>query len=324
MANNKLQLYIRSDAAMDAIEKTIGDRKQDFVSSLLSVANNNPLLQNCDPGEVIKAALKAASMRLPIDPNLGFAYIIPYKNGQLSKKLGHDVYDAQFQVGYKGFIQLALRSGEYRKINVTDVREGEYIRKDRESGEIEFAWVDDDAERNKLPVIGYLAYFKLHSGFEQRLYMTVAELTNHAKTYSQNFKKWNSGKWADDFAGMSRKTVLKLLISKWGPLSTELQIAMRADQAALADDDAYRYVDNDKDGVDAPAADDTSDAPHSDAVEGEVVGEGTGTDTEKTDAPEAMTPPIQEAEAPVGKPLTVKEKAAKWAAEHKAPTTDKE
>jgi len=284
MANNKLQLFIRSDAAQQSIEKTIGSRGQDFTSSLLSVVNNNAMLQNCEPGEVIKAALKAASMRLPIDPNLGFAYIIPYKNGKASKAAGHDVYDVQFQIGYKGFIQLALRSGEIAKLNVREVKEGEFTGEDFVSGDPTFQMITDPKERAKAPVAGYLAYMKLGTGFEKVLYMTNEDLRDHARKYSQTFKL-GYGKWVDDFGPMAKKTVLKLLISRWAPQSTEqLQKAMRIDQAALKGEDDYRYVDNDP--SDEPDDNDGS-TPPADPIEGEVV-----TGDQSGDA--AETPPAED------------------------------
>lgn len=300
MANNKLQLFIRSDAAQQSIEKTIGDRAQDLTSSLLSVVNNNALLQNCEPGDVIKAALQAASMRLPIDPNLGFAYIIPYKNTKASKAAGYDVYDVQFQVGYKGFIQLALRSGEIQKINVRDVREGEYKGEDFVSGDLQFEKIEDPIAREKAPIVGYLAYIKLSAGFEKMLYMTNVELRAHAKKYSQTFKR-GYGKWVDDFDAMSRKTVVKLLISRWAPQSTEhLQKAMRIDQAGMAGEDDYNYIDNGGD-----ATDNGSNDKH-DAVDGELV------DDTPHDTPAPETTPVSAPEADEVEPpkKSLKEKIA--------------
>lgn len=270
--SNQLQLYIRSDAAQQSIEKTLGDRGQDFTSSLLSVVNNNAMLQNCEPGDVIKAALKAASMRLPIDPNLGFAYIIPYKNNKATRAAGHDVYDVQFQIGYKGFIQLALRSGEIAKINVRDVRDGEFKGEDFVTGDLQFEQITDATIREKTAVTGYLAYIKLATGFEKVLHMTTAELREHARKYSQTFKA-GYGKWVDDFDAMARKTVVKLLISRWAPQSTEqLQKALRIDQAALKGEDDYNYLDN------RPSDDSDGSSVHDDVIDGEAIDDaGNGT-----------------------------------------------
>ena len=310
MANNKLQLFIRSDAAQQSIEKTIGQRSQDFTSSLLSVVNNNAMLQNCEPGEVIKAALKAASMRLPIDPNLGFAYIIPYKNGKASKAAGYDVYDVQFQIGYKGFIQLALRSGEIAKLNVREVKEGEFTGEDFVSGDPTFQMITDPKERAKAPVAGYLAYMKLGTGFEKVLYMTNEDLRDHARKYSQTFKL-GYGKWVDDFGPMAKKTVLKLLISRWAPQSTEqLQKAMRIDQAALKGEDDYNYVDNQPD--DEPGDEGGSKTP-SEPIDGEVVD-----DAGVSETPPADTPADDSTGDDTPPPLTLQEKIAASKAKREA------
>lgn len=326
-----LQLYIRSGAVQGSIEQTLKDRADDFTTSLLTVINGNPVLQECDPQEVVRTALKAASMRLPIDPNLGLAYIIPYKNNSKIKEEYTDSkgvtryrdkwlskYEPQLQIGWKGFVQLALRTQQYLTINVTDVKDGEYKGTNRLTGSIDFDWMDDQAARDKVPVAGYVAYFKLTNGFEKILYMTAAELEAHARQYSKSYANGN-GKWKDDKPNMSKKTVVKLLLSKWGPQSTELQKALRADQAAMGEEDAYNYVDNDKgphkgdggENIDqTPAGPTEAEAPQKhpkdDVVEGEVV-----------------TPPTKPAK-PAAAKQSVKEKAAAWTAKHKAEAAAKE
>lgn len=287
-----LALYIRSGAVQESIEATLKDRGADFTTSLLTVTNSNPMLQECDPKEVVQVALKAASMRLPIDPNLGLAYIIPYKN-TVSKKItstnaaGQQVvtwekiskYEPQLQIGWKGFIQLALRTRLYKTINVTDVREGEYKGTNRLTGAIDFEWENDRDKRDKLKVVGYVGYFALHDGFEKVLLMTADELEAHAKKYSKSYAKYGNGVWKDDKPAMSSKTVIKLLISKWGPQSTEIQKALRADQAAMAGEDDYNYLDNDKKRSEAEApqvhpADENQNHPKDDnIIDGEVVGD---------------------------------------------------
>lgn len=224
MTTNKLTLaqYVRQDAVNTRLNELLGKRAPQFVTSLVSAANANAMLANCAPESVLSAALTAASMDLPINQNLGFAYLIPYKN-----KTGEV---CQFQMGYKGFIQLAQRSGYYKTINATDVREGEITKNDRLSGEIEFNWLENEAERSKAKVVGYVAYFKLLSGFEKTFYMSAEELKSHATKYSKNYAKYNSGLWADNFDAMAKKTVLKLLISKFGPLNTQLEDAIQKDQ----------------------------------------------------------------------------------------------
>lgn len=314
MANNKLQLFIRSDAAQQSIEKTLGDRGQDFTSSLLSVVNNNAMLQNCEPGDVIKAALKAASMRLPIDPNLGFAYIIPYKNNKATRAAGHDVYDVQFQIGYKGFIQLALRSGEIAKINVRDVRDGEFKGEDFVTGDLQFEQIADATTREKTAITGYLAYIKLATGFEKVLHMTTAELREHARKYSQTFKA-GYGKWVDDFDAMARKTVVKLLISRWAPQSTEqLQKALRIDQAALKGEDDYNYLDN------RPSDDSDGSSAHDNVIDGEAIDDaGNGTGAGQTNASATTSAEVQADDDTDAEPApTLKEKIAAANARRKA------
>ena len=230
MSNLTITQYVKQDAVTKRVNELLGKRAPQFITSLVSAANANQMLSNCKPETVLTAALTAASMDLPINQNLGFAYLIPYNN-----KSGNV---CQFQMGYKGFIQLAQRSGFYKTINATDVREGELVKFDRLSGEPEFEWLDDE-ERDKAKVVGYVAYFKLLNGFEKSLYMTSAELTAHANKYSKNFAKYGSGLWSDNFDAMSKKTVLKLLISKFGPLSTQLEEAIQKDQTVDGE-----YIDN--------------------------------------------------------------------------------
>lgn len=324
-----LQAYIRSGAVQQVIGESIGgDNAGNFTTSLLSVVNTNPVLQDCPPESVIKAAITAASMKLPIDPNLGFAYIIPYNNKVKTKetrtKPDGSTYEvtvetwqnvAQFQLGYKGFIQLAQRSGQFKRINSSDVREGEYLGTDRRSGEIEFDFIQDDKERNSKKIIGYLGYFRLNNGFEKELYMTVEELEAHAKHYSKNYAKYGTGLWKDQFDVMAKKTVLKLLISKYGALSTSLQQAIRADQASI-DGDGYNYVDNDKESI-VDTDDEASDKGKSDktnVIEGEVTPpedvDQTPKEPTEAEAPQepAKTEPVE----------TPKEKIARKFAESKA------
>lgn len=247
-----LQAYIRGGNVQDRLNALLGDRASDFTASLMSVVNSNPTLQSCAPESVVKAAITAAAMRLPINQNLGFAYIVPYKN--------KGKYEAQFQMGYKGFIQLAQRSGLYKTINVTDVRDGEYKGRDRLSGEIKVDWIDDDVARDKKAVVGYLAYIKLTSGFEKSLYMSKAEIDKHAKKYSQSYRS-GKGLWAEDDMRefMSQKTVLKLLISRFGPASTDvdMQRALQADQSTVGDN--FDYIDNTNDDKHEEASDGAKD-----------------------------------------------------------------
>jgi recombination protein RecT len=232
---NEVQKFIKNPSIQQTIEDRLKERAGQFTTSLLSVVNNNKLLAECKPETVLQAAMTAASMDLPINQNLGFAYIIAYKN--------KGVYEAQFQMGARGFKQLAQRTGQYRFINDSDVREGEIRSRDRLSGSIVFTWENDSAKRAKLPIIGYVSYFELLNGFSSTLYMSVDEVKAHAKRYSQSFKS-GFGPWSDNFEAMALKTVTKLNISKNGPLSTEMQKAIEADQAII-NGDTIQYVDAD-------------------------------------------------------------------------------
>lgn len=232
MNTNKLTIkqYIDAPAVKSRIQEIMQSRSQQFTVSLLSAVNTNSALAECEPQSVMNAALTAASLDLPINQNLGFAYIIPYKD------------KAQFQLGFKGYIQLAMRSGQFQTINVSDVKEGELQGFNRLTGELEFTWVDEG--RDTLQTIGYVAYFRLANGFTKSLYMTTSEVSAHGKQYSQSMKR-GYGLWVDQFDAMAKKTVLKLLLSKYAPMNTDMQKAITVDQAVLTDEGEV-YVDNQK------------------------------------------------------------------------------
>lgn len=227
---NEVTRYIKDENVGKRINELLKDRAPQFTTTLMAALNSNKALNNCEPQSVVAAALTAASMDLPINQNLGFAYLIPYKN--------KDGDVCQFQMGYKGFIQLAQRSGYYKTINATEVREGEIAKIDRLSGEIEFEWIEDEKEREKAKIIGYVAYLKLLNGFEKSLYWSVEKCKAHATRFSKSFK-FGGGLWKDDFESMAIKTVLKQLISKYGPLNTQLQEAIVKDQTINGE-----YIDN--------------------------------------------------------------------------------
>lgn len=205
----------------------LGKKAPGFISSVINVSNS-PSLIGADPSSIVGSAVVAATMDLPIDPNLGFAYIVPYNDKNKGKV-------AQFQMGYKGFIQLAMRSGQYKTINATPVYEGDIKKFNRFTAEIEFNEENTDTSK----VIGYLGYFRLTNGFEKYLYMTVDELEKHGKKYSQSYKSSKSyvrdnSLWSTNFDAMATKTVLKLLLSKYGILSIEMQTALQADQGVIS------------------------------------------------------------------------------------------
>lgn len=231
---------IASEQTQNYLQQVLHERKSSFVNNLVALVSNQTNLQECAPMSLVYAALKATALNLPLDPNLGFAYIIPYKN---NKK---NTTEAQFQIGYRGLIQLAIRSGQYLLLNVTEVRHGEYRGENLLTGEVDIAMVPN---RESQPVIGYVAFFKLVNGFTKVLYMTVEKVKEHALRYSQTYSsKYDyvrkSSKWTTDFDEMAKKTVLKLLLGKFGPLSVEMQNAIQNDQAVIDDQGEAQYLDN--------------------------------------------------------------------------------
>ncbi len=238
---NQLIVHPNSQSYLTSV---LGERKGEFVNNITALVANNRQLQECEPVTLMYASLKATALRLPLDPNLAQAYVIPYKNNKTR------TVEAQFQMGWRGFVQLAIRSGQFQTINVTDIREGEIQGYDLISGEM---LVRALPGREKLPVEGYMAYFRLTNGFTKSLYMTAGEVEQHAKRYSQTYASKNdyvrsSSKWTTDFDAMARKTVLKLLLSRFAPLSVDMQQAVQADQAVMHSDSSFEYVDNDQQG----------------------------------------------------------------------------
>lgn len=240
--NNVKVAGIKQLLDMDVYKKRIneimGKKAAPFMASIVNVSNL-PSLKDSDPNSIISSAIVAATLDLPIDQNLGFAYIVPY-NTKEGKK-------AQFQMGYRGYIQLAMRTGQYKTINAIEIYKGEIKRVNRLTGEIEFN--DDEDLIDRDTVVGYMAYFKLLNGFEKTLYMTKEKMERHAKKYSQSYssqKKWvvDSSLWSTDFDGMAIKTVIKRLLSKYGILSVEMQNAISNDQAVMNNEGKPEYVDN--------------------------------------------------------------------------------
>ena len=246
------------------IERVLMSKKNSFVNNISSLVANNTALQACDPRSIIYAGIKATVLDLPLDPNLGFAYVIPYQNRKTGKT------EAQFQIGAKGFIQMAIRTGQYRTINVTEIKEGELKDFDLLAGEMRF---EARQSRETLPTVGYAAFIRLTNGFEKTLYMTKGEVEAHAYEYSQTYKAdkdkgWTSSQWSKNFDAMARKTVLKRLLSGFGILSVEMQQAISADQAVFnTHDGAPQYVDNDAHVEDVVSEEVHAGAPQAKAAE---------------------------------------------------------
>ena len=226
-----IESLVHNEEFMHKAEDILGEGTPQFMTSVLTLKNSNKLLAECDPIKLYNCCLMSAALKLPFNQNLGQAYIVPFKNKQGEQ-------EPQLQIGYKGFIQLAQRSGQFRRINCSDVREGEIKSRNRLTGEIEFEWLED-AERDRKEIKGYVAYFELLNGYQQTLYMSKEEVLAHAGRYSQSYKK-GYGVWIDNFDAMARKTVLKRILNLFAPLSVDMQKAMEYDQA----DADGRYPDN--------------------------------------------------------------------------------
>lgn len=247
-----LQLFnqtITNPSTQKYLADVLGERKGSFVNNLTALVANNAQLQECQPLTVMFAALKATALNLPLENSLGMAYCIPYKDNK------RGVTVAQFQLGYKGFKQLALRSGQFAVIpNATDVKEGELKSRNRLTGECVFEFIEDDEKRANAKTIGYASYFRLLCGAESTFYMSIEEMQAHATRYSQTYRSKNeyiknSSKWTTDFDDMAKKTVIKLNLSKNAPLSVEMQDAIRADQSVMYEANKYEYTDNEKESL---------------------------------------------------------------------------
>lgn len=234
------------DEVRQKFQEMLGKRAPQFITSVLQIVASNALLANADPNSIYHSAAVAATLDLPLNNNLGFAYIVPYNHRQ---KDGTYKQVAQFQLGYKGFIQLAQRSGMYRTLSATPVYEGQLVEENPLTG-----FVFDFTKKTSDKVIGYASYFELLNGFQKTLYSTTEQLKAHGMQYSQTFKK-GFGLWKDNFEAMALKTVIKANLSKWGPLSVDMQKAVTTDQSVINNEDAtdITYVDNEEVEIDNEA-----------------------------------------------------------------------
>lgn len=231
----------QKDEVRTKFQEMLGKRAPSFITSVLQIVASNNLLAKADPHSVYHSAAVAATLDLPLNNNLGFAYIVPYNQRfKDDKGVWQTKQVAQFQMGYKGFIQLAQRTGMYRTLSAAPIYEGQLISENPLTG-----FVFDFTKKKSDTVIGYASYFQLLNGFEKTLYSTVEELKKHGKRFSQTFKK-DHGLWVDDFDSMALKTVIKANLSKWAPLSVDIQRAITFDQAVIKDVDTQDvdYVDN--------------------------------------------------------------------------------
>ena len=266
--NTGIAAYLSQDAVKNKINEVIGGKNgQRFISAIVSATTNNPQLQECGNGSILSAALLGESLNLSPSPQLGQYYFVPFND----KKKG---MVAQFQLGYKGYIQLAIRSGQYKKLNVLAIKEGELIRFDPLNEEIEVKLIEDEDEREEAQTIGYYAMFEYTNGFKKAMYWSRKKMEAHALKYSQGYAAdkrkgtaWTF--WSKDFDGMAYKTMLRQLISKWGIMSIEMQSAIDADMAVINDDGTKDYVDNEPLTIDADAVVIEHDADEADESEPE-------------------------------------------------------
>lgn len=211
---SRIKSLFETDEIKKRFTDLLGDNANLFKSSILSSVAMNNQLSEAEPMSIISSAMIAATLKLPITPGLGLAHIVPYKG------IG------TFQIGWKGLVQLGLRSGQYKTMNATEIYDGQLVKDDEFTGEIEF-----QKTRASDKIVGYLFYFKLLNGFEKYTYWTVEECQAHAKRYSASFRN-GKGKWVDDFDAMALKTVVKMGLSKWGILSVDMQKAIEVDESA--------------------------------------------------------------------------------------------
>lgn len=254
-----LQEFLGQDTVKKQMKALLKDRAGYFAMALVQVVDGNEQLKNAEPQSIFNAGIASAILGLPIEKNLGFSYIVPYKD------------KAQFQIGYKGFIQLALRTGQYKLINSTAIKEGEIKLKNRLTGEIDFNFIEDDDLRDTLKTVGYASYIEFNNGFRNTLYMSMKQVQKHAAEYSAAYKydlKYgkNSSVWSVNFDAMALKTVLKLNLAKFGALSVDFEKALQLDGTTInkVQDNGTleaEYSDNGEDKIKVLGSSDERDKP---------------------------------------------------------------
>lgn len=232
--------FMTSGVVQKKVNDILGDEKRGarFVSSIVSAVNANPTLKECDNASILSGALLGETLNLSPSPQLGNYYLVPFADKDRGKV-------ATFQLGYKGYIQLAIRSGQYKKLNVLAIKEGELVKYDPLNEEIEVNLIDDEVEREKAKTIGYYAMFEYNNGFRKTLYWSKAKMEKHALQYSKGYQaKKGFTFWEKDFDSMAYKTMLRQLISKWGIMSIDMQNAYESDMAYIKEDGSKEYLDN--------------------------------------------------------------------------------
>lgn len=233
-----LAAYLKQDAVRDQINSIVGGKNGTrFISSIISATNANTQLQECTNKSILSAALLGEALNLSPSPQLGQFYMVPYNDKEQGKV-------AQFQIGYKGYIQLAIRSGQYKKLNVLAIKEGELIKFDPLNEEIQVNLIQDEEERENAKTIGYYAMFEYTNGFRKAIYWSKRKMEKHAETYSKGYAaKKGYTFWEKDFDAMAYKTLLRHLISRWGVMSIEMANAIDSDMAVINEDGTKNYVD---------------------------------------------------------------------------------
>lgn len=300
-----LTAYLTQDAVKKQINSVVGGKNGTrFISSIVSAVQTTPALQECTNPSILSAALLGEALNLSPSPQLGQFYMVPFDN----KKKG--IKEAQFQLGYKGYVQLAERSGYYKKLNVLAIKEGELVRYDPLNEEIEVNLIEDDVEREETPAMGYYAMFEYENGFRKTLYWSKKKMLAHAEKYSQAFKRNGGAKslelleqgkipekemwkyssfWFKDFDGMAMKTMLRQLISKWGIMSIDLQTAVDKDMAVIHEDGSAEYVENESEEDSNVVADQELNEVSNEPQDAEPVkGTGTGAPTQESDGQMSM------------------------------------
>lgn len=249
--------FLTSEGVKAKINEVIGGKDgQRFITSVLSAVSTNPALAECDHGTILSAAMLGEALRLSPSPQLGQYYMVPFKDN----KLGRTV--AQFQLGYKGYIQLAIRSGQYKKLNVLAIKEGELVNYDPLNEEIEVQLIDDEEKRENATTIGYYAMFEYMNGFRKTLYWSKAKMEAHALKYSKGYAaKKGYTFWEKDFDGMAFKTMLRQLISKWGIMSIDMQTALEKDMAVIKENGEPDYIDAEAEEIKQIVAEPEKEAP---------------------------------------------------------------
>ncbi len=240
----KFSVAIQQDMYKNLVNSTLGDPKkaERFIASISSVVAVNPDLQDCDAGTILSAALLGESLNLKPSPSLGQFYMMPFNDNKRGRKV------ATFVIGYKGFLQLAIRTGQYKTINVIAIKEGELKSYNPLTEELDVELIEDEDKREKAKTIGYYAMFELVNGFKKTLYWSAKKMEKHALRYSKGYQaKKGYTFWEKEFDEMAYKTMLRQLISKWGVMSVELETAYERDMAAININGNYEYVDNEPD-----------------------------------------------------------------------------